>query len=136
MPRRQAPTSLRLWPVTAPLPGRGESKYQLPSFPGSTFQKPTPQEQAARPRSRDVSPSEERRDWLPPLANPGWQGSEGRGSTERESMDGRVSSFSALPALVPRRKHVRGPWDHSASISLQIDVESILPAPQRAAVNA
>jgi hypothetical protein len=34
-----------------------------------------------------------------------------------------------------RSKRVRGPWDDSGSISLQIDVSSMLQAPQRAAVS-
>jgi hypothetical protein len=45
------------------------------------------------------------------------------------------SAFSPVSEPASGRKRVRGPWDHSGTISLQFDIGALLTPPKRAAVS-
>jgi hypothetical protein len=166
MPRRPPPTHLRLYPATAPLPGRGIPKHPMPSIPCPVFQQaslvgegpnaqPHPQQ---RPRLRQRSSSSESitslnglshsnhsshslhssHSSLPPLTIPGRSTHSRTSSFERRSPSTSSiysASTESLHSSEPRKAHFRGPWDHSASISVQIDVSILLAPLKPAAVN-
>jgi hypothetical protein len=141
MPRRPPPTQLRLLPATAPLPGRGVAKHKMPSMPCPIFQHPSPAAASQRPRSRSNSPSageRSTRSVLPPLVIPGLPVP----VTDRQSPVGGTQASGYSPVVTPveppthsSRKRLRGPWDHSGSISLKIDLGTVLTPPKRAAVS-
>lgn len=148
MPRRSPPTPLRL--VTGPLPMRNVPKHTLPSRPQPIFHSRAPAARTSRPRARSHS-----LDALPAtddgVADLGahilvqmpsvWRlghadaatdsAASSPVSSERGSEDGvrPVSPASATAATRVRR----GPWDHSGSIKVPFDVETVL-APLRPAV--
>jgi hypothetical protein len=128
MPRRPPPTRLRLLPATAPLPGRGVPKHPLPTMPCPTFLLPATTEAVQKPRVRSRTPSVDL--GFSPAGTP---------EAERASplSTWAPPSVFAEPASPPSygKKKVRGPWDHSGSISLQFDVSTLLAPPKRAAVS-
>ncbi|KAJ7929318.1 hypothetical protein B0H13DRAFT_1964827 [Mycena leptocephala] len=101
MPRRSPPTSLRL--VQGPVPARSVPKHTLPSVPRPTFSQPAV-------LVRGPSPRQQARQQEDPVL---------------------AAKFTEIPAiLIPptpsSRGSLRGPWDHSGSISTPIDMESLL----------
>ncbi|KAH7927737.1 hypothetical protein BV22DRAFT_257471 [Leucogyrophana mollusca] len=124
MPRRSPPTALRL--VQGPLPPRSQPKHTLPSIPipafhpaDSLLRGPTPPPRTRRPGHTYMISAE-----LPPL--------------DLSSICRPSSSCSSSPTSSPisasSGKRIRGPWDHSSSISLQFDVDSLLALPKPVAV--
>ena len=116
MPRRPPPTALRL--ATGPTPTRSRSKHVLPSIPPPTFhplpvwvsqssRAPAPRETIQKMTQAELAP-------LDILSLTGVSGS------------GSASPVSAGSITAGRRKMIKGPWDHSGSISLEFDVESVL----------
>ncbi|EKM55753.1 uncharacterized protein PHACADRAFT_96073 [Phanerochaete carnosa HHB-10118-sp] len=105
MPRRSPPTPLRLH--QGPLPLRGKPKHTMPSLPRPAFHRPIPiaQGPASRPRARSIAEQDE------PTLN-----------------------LQSSPSSPASEHFVRGPWDHSASIKVSIDISAVLPPPKQAAV--
>ncbi|PSR88849.1 hypothetical protein PHLCEN_2v4998 [Hermanssonia centrifuga] len=143
MPRRAPPTPLRL--ISGPLPLRSRPKHTLPSLPRPTFYPRVTLSRGPKPRSREVAATEEPTlqfhmtyDLLPGIIIPDM-------CTRRTSSDSDssspVSTNSYDTGSNPSSPHskgftvARGPWDHSASISVPFDVTSVLAAPRPVAVN-
>ncbi|KAI0807296.1 hypothetical protein C8Q74DRAFT_52637 [Fomes fomentarius] len=139
MPRRLPPTPLRLH--NGPLPARGKPKHTLPSLPRPVFYGPTPI--AATTAARAVPRARMTHAELPALVIP-----------EAATATIPFSAVSAMTAVEPSwsgpssptsasstasskksREFVRGPWDHSGSIQVPIDVGAMLPPPMPAAIN-
>ncbi|KAJ7168085.1 hypothetical protein C8R43DRAFT_983035 [Mycena crocata] len=113
MPRRSPPTSLRL--VQGPVPPRSTPKHTLPSVPRPTFSQPAMIARGPSPRQQ----ASQRED---PLL-----------SAKFSSLPAIVIPLStSLPSAVlsattpSSRGRMRGPWDHSGSITTPIDMESLL----------
>ncbi|KAI6151043.1 hypothetical protein BKA82DRAFT_1000921 [Pisolithus tinctorius] len=113
MPRRPPPSALRLF--HGPLPPRSEPKHRLPSVPSPTFYP-----QGALPHQ--PSP--------PPRAKPS--------STRVACSELDTSMCGPSPTSSPcsTTKRRRGPWDHSSSIELRVDVDSLLAVPKPVVVYA
>ncbi|GJE86810.1 hypothetical protein PsYK624_028930 [Phanerochaete sordida] len=131
MPRRPPPTPLRLH--QGPLPARGKPKHTLPSLPRPAFHLPLPAVPGAAPRARapSVGSGEHNLQTMPPGELPG-RPSFGSSRASTDSVRSPVSppSRAGSDASEP----VRGPWDHSASIKVAIDISAVLPPPQPAAL--
>lgn len=142
MPRRLPPTPLRLH--NGPLPARGKPKHTLPSLPRPVFYGPTPI--AATTAARAVPRARMTHAELPALVIPE--------AAAAAIIPGAFSAVSAMTAVEPSwsgpssptsasstasskksREFVRGPWDHSGSIQVPIDVGAMLPPPMPAAIN-
>jgi len=122
MPRRQPPTALRL--VTGPTPPRNRPKHTLPSIPAPTFHaassitpKHAAPRQTAEKRARMTFAQ------LPPLDISFTTTSSGNTSPVSA---GSVKSVGSIKGLGAGGKVQRGPWDHSGTIALDINVESML----------
>jgi len=115
MPRRPPPTALRL--ATGPTPLRNKPKHTLPSIPLPTFYPLRVKEsdlQAATARQTTERCQTITHTELPTLDILSLPYGSGSGNTSPASVgDGRG-------------KIIKGPWDHSGSISLDFDVESVL----------
>ncbi|THH15596.1 hypothetical protein EW146_g4896 [Bondarzewia mesenterica] len=116
MPRRPPPTALRL--AEGPIPPRGKSKFTLPSVPRPIFHPPSVVPRGPVPRARE-----------PSLA------SAGMSSVQTPTVASNIPSPASATQTPPSGKVMRGPWDHSQSISVPFDVESVLSPPKRAAVS-
>ncbi|TDL27226.1 hypothetical protein BD410DRAFT_782301 [Rickenella mellea] len=137
MPRRPPPTSLRL--AQGPTPTRGQPKHTLPSIPRPTFY-PSKLSGTYYPRVTEPlgvapptlpvtrSPPD---GYLPLYCSVSLPGSR-RNSSSGEGEGGHDLQRSA--GAEPK-KTTRGPWDHSGSISLPINVESILTLPKPVAIS-
>ncbi|ETW85659.1 hypothetical protein HETIRDRAFT_414650 [Heterobasidion irregulare TC 32-1] len=124
MPRRPPPTALRL--IDGPLPARGKSKFTLPSIPRPTFHPPSTVARGPVPRSREVTSVITANAVTSPQSQPSHLPIPSPVST------GRASPSPSLQSS----KLTRGPWDHSRSISVPFDVESVLAPPKRVAVSS
>ncbi|KAK7043758.1 hypothetical protein VNI00_008370 [Paramarasmius palmivorus] len=104
MPRRPPPSALRL--VPGPTPPRNAPKHTMPSVPRPTFcpSSIVAKGPASPPRRRHKSGSS-------------WS------STDCADVPYLPSTQSVSPA--PPVK-IRGPWDHSGSIRLSFDEDSLL----------
>lgn len=146
MPRRPAPSPLRLH--QGPLPARGQPKHTLPSLPRPAFHPPVQAAPGPAPRSRAQSLAEHdeppmhstARERLPGVAA---QPRSSFGSTRTSTDSGASSPVSAAasregdapPAAgTASAPVVRGPWDHSASIKVVLDISDVLPPPAPAAL--
>jgi|SRR5882762_7860566 hypothetical protein len=119
MPRRPPPTALRL--ATGPIPPRYQEKHVLPSVPLPTFHPHHIWESdfvyALAHRQAIERPHRLTHRQLSSLDIPFRSG----------LRSGNTSPISAGSMGGARRKMIsRGPWDHSGSISLEFDVESVL----------
>jgi len=115
MPRRPPPTALRL--ATGPSPPRNKPKHTLPSIPLPTFYPLRVKEsdlQARQTTERRQTIMHRELPTLDILTLPYGSGS------------GNTSPVSAGSMGEGRGKIIKGPWDHSGSISLDFDVESVL----------
>ncbi|CCM03845.1 uncharacterized protein FIBRA_05994 [Fibroporia radiculosa] len=154
MPRRPAPSPLRL--VQGPLPLRGKPKHTLPSLPRPVFHPPARLSQGPVPRERThalTSPPDDAENHLSrldvtPLALLSLEGamsptssigghSDGmrsRTSLESSRSSGERSRSSSPP---PEREiRIQGPWvKHARSFSLPIDINTIVVPPQPVAIN-
>ncbi|KAH7909143.1 hypothetical protein BJ138DRAFT_1067566 [Hygrophoropsis aurantiaca] len=124
MPRRSPPSALRL--VQGPLPPRNQPKHMLPTVPIPAFHRddqllrgPSPPPRTRRPGHTHMISAE-----LPPLDL----------SSICKSSVSSEPSPSSSPVSTSSGKRIRGPWDHSSSISLEVDVNSMLALPKPAAV--
>lgn len=120
MPRRPPPSALRL--VQGPLPPRYVPKHTLPSLPCPAFQPEAslPRKPLPSPRSRRADSVQLTFPNLPPL-------------------DAEIAticrSASSTPTSSPTsEKRIRGPWEHSGCINVQVDVGSLLAFPEPAAL--
>ncbi|KAG2041561.1 hypothetical protein BDR03DRAFT_727162 [Suillus americanus] len=119
--RRAPPSALRL--VQGPLPSRATPKHTLPSFPCPAFQPeatlphgPMPQSRMRRADSMRVTFPD-----LPPL--------------DLEIANTYRFSSSTPTSSSPTSGHrIRGPWNHSSSISVQVDIDSLIALPKPAAL--
>ncbi|KAJ7093149.1 hypothetical protein C8R44DRAFT_646152 [Mycena epipterygia] len=111
MPRRSPPTSLRL--VQGPVPPRSVPRHTLPSVPRPTFAQPATLVRGPAPRQQSAREDPllaARFADLPAILIPP-----------------STSLPSLLSAATPSsRGSMRGPWDHSGSISTPLDLESLL----------
>ncbi|KAK0448375.1 uncharacterized protein EV420DRAFT_856457 [Desarmillaria tabescens] len=108
MPRRAPPTALRL--VPGPAPPRNAPKHTLPAVPRPTFYPPHSVGRGPSPPASGL-----------PVA--------------------LASNYSnSRPSNVARRsesvKVRRGPWDHSGSVRVPVDVDHLLPLPKPVAIGA
>ncbi|KAF9452831.1 hypothetical protein P691DRAFT_696150 [Macrolepiota fuliginosa MF-IS2] len=115
MPRRPPPSSLRL--VPGPLPARSVLKHSMPSVPRPTLLAPASSSRGPSPCLRQIPSTE----GLPRVDTQGFAGS------QSPVMNGG----SPVLALAPTQrtstpKIQRGPWDHSGTIPLPFDVESMI----------
>ncbi|KAI0320511.1 hypothetical protein OF83DRAFT_1031610, partial [Amylostereum chailletii] len=111
MPRRPPPTALRL--VEGPLPPRGKPKFTLPSVPRPVFSPPSMAPRGPVERSRPRTPDVTGMAGTPTPTTP-------------------PSTAGTTPS--PSRSPIRGPWDHSRTISVVVDLNGILPAPMPVAM--
>lgn len=117
-PRRAPPSALRL--VQGPLPPRATPKHTLPSLPCPAFRPdailphgPIPQSRIRRADSmRATFPD------LPPLDL---------------EIANTYRSSSSTPTSPISGHRSRGPWNHSSSISVQVDIDSLIALPKPAA---
>ncbi|KAF9792087.1 hypothetical protein BJ322DRAFT_1027018 [Thelephora terrestris] len=134
MPRRPAPTPLRLCPP-GPVP-RGTPKFVMPSIPLPTFQPPSAlSSYSTRTSSRRRSHRE----------LPVFQDSEPKEQHQvyGHMPSGSTSSVSSISSTLswdskcssPVSSQVRGPWDHSGSIGSKLDISNILAPPQPVAIS-
>jgi len=119
--RRSPPTALRL--VTGPIPPRSRPKHSLPSVPPPIFHPILASSSQPVPR-----PILERRTRITHAAFPSMENLHFLGSGSGNSSP--VSAGSSRGGKV-----IRGPWDHSGSISMEFDVESVLAPPKPVAVS-
>ncbi|KAG1796807.1 uncharacterized protein HD556DRAFT_286824 [Suillus plorans] len=116
-PRRAPPSALRL--VQGPLPPRAAPKHTLPSLPCPAFQPlphgPIPQSRIHRSDSMRPTLSD-----LPPL--------------DIEIANTYRSSSSTPISSSPTEHRIRGPWNHSSGISVQVDIDSLIAFPKPAAL--
>lgn len=122
MPRRPPPTALRL--ATGPTP-RYNLKHVLPSIPLPTFH-PLPisgsySNYASAPRHTTERRQRITHAELPPLDIPFFADGNGSRSGNSSPTSAGSTSMKAGGGQI-----VRGPWDHSGSISFEFDVESML----------
>ncbi|KAF9264954.1 hypothetical protein L218DRAFT_1076382 [Marasmius fiardii PR-910] len=101
MPRRSPPTALRL--ASGPTPPRNTPKHTMPSLPRPTFYP-----QAAVPRGPSPAPRHKSKDGL------------------NLSVAELGKSYQYINVLAVAAPKVRGPWDHSGSIRLPFNAESLL----------
>ncbi|KAJ8593898.1 hypothetical protein M405DRAFT_785325 [Rhizopogon salebrosus TDB-379] len=122
MPRRPPPSSLRL--VQGPLPPRTAPRHTLPSIPCPAFQPEAmlPRGPAPSPRTRRADPARLAFPDLPPL------------DVEIATIYRSTSSTPTSSLSPTSEKRIRGPWEHSNCISVQVDVDSLLAFPKPAAV--
>ncbi|KAI0273848.1 hypothetical protein BC834DRAFT_855841 [Gloeopeniophorella convolvens] len=106
MPRRPAPTPLRL--IQGSLPPRGRSKFTMPSMPRPIFYPPAVVARCAAPRERQ-RPVE--------------------GSASRSGSPGLEQTPEGLESP---GSSVRGPWDHSGTISIPLDAGTVVAPPKAA----
>jgi len=152
MPRRPAPTALRL--VQGPLPPRGHPKHTLPSPPHPAFsslkgphimvkvktspEPRVPLRSTTMPQERVPVASHHfsvRQHPDPFLVSPVRQGSpRGRLDEHSPECDLRLG-MASLPPSTSSTKFTRGPWDHTRSVSLPFNVESLLAVPKPVAVS-
>jgi len=157
MPRRAPPTPLRLY--QGPLPPRSIPKHTLPSVPRPTFVPLAPAGSGPLPRSRvqeamPVVHYDALRlsyNQLPILIQPSrgthsrissWDNDGAMSPTLSVASSGSLSRRSSVDSLDGHQHQAssamairqRGPWDHSSSIKVSIDVEALLPMPAPVAV--
>ncbi|KAJ7871515.1 hypothetical protein B0H14DRAFT_2345176 [Mycena olivaceomarginata] len=101
MPRRSPPSSLRLW--VGPVPARSIPKHTMPSMPRPTWAQPAALARGPSPRPQ-------------------------AGHKEDPVLAVKFSEIPShlLPPTPSSQGSMRGPWDHSGSIQLPMDVESLL----------
>ena len=145
MPRRPPPSSLRL--ATGPTPMRGQPKHTLPALPRPTFYPST----VKLSSNAHAAPEVRRRAShasLPPLEIPS-EGYEPYHLSHSRSNSASSSSTSSSPSssrtppsgsadsgwtLKTSNGAVWGPWVHSSTVRVQVDIESLLPPPKPVAV--
>jgi hypothetical protein len=159
MPRRPPPTSLRL--IDGPLPSRSVPRHTMPSVPAPVFQ---PAVGGPLPREREKPHTSSNYDApvlavittvptalsLPSSSSAGISPVSGADSEHHDLRHSRSSSslssanssaspspsFRAMsPAPAKDGRSLRGPWDHSSSISFHVNVDTLLAAPAPAAVH-
>ncbi|KAJ7470376.1 hypothetical protein FB451DRAFT_335911 [Mycena latifolia] len=117
MRRRSPPTSLRL--VQGPVPPRSVPKHTLPSVPRPTFAQPATVVRGPTPRQQ-VTQRED------PLLAAKFADLPAILIPSTSPLPGSLLS-ATTPIVSPRsRGSMRGPWDHSGSITTPIDMESLL----------
>ncbi|KAK0228214.1 hypothetical protein IW262DRAFT_1490274 [Armillaria fumosa] len=109
MPRRPPPTALRL--VPGPAPPRNAPKHTLPAVPRPTFYPPHSVGRGPSPPARGLH-------CLDMASN---HSNSSRSSVARRSESVRIR---------------RGPWDHSGSVRVPVDVDHLLPLPKPVAIGA
>ncbi|KAJ7286008.1 hypothetical protein C8J57DRAFT_1286477 [Mycena rebaudengoi] len=116
--RRSPPSPLRL--VLGPVPPRSQPKHTLPSVPRPAFSQPAMVARGPSPRPHADAPTKEADRLL---------------SAKFSDLPGIVipAVNSSLPSAVlgaaspSSRGSLRGPWDHSGTITIAtLDVESLL----------
>ncbi|KZT26327.1 hypothetical protein NEOLEDRAFT_249765 [Neolentinus lepideus HHB14362 ss-1] len=135
MPRRPPPTALRL--VPGPTPPRGVPKHTLPSMPQPTFQPPTII-RGPTPRTRaDVgAPPAAQKSLQAGLLHDGQMSLPALFLLSTMGMEVSPTPRSSSPTSNSSNKtFVPGPWDHSRSIAVSVDVDALLAAPKPAAVS-
>ncbi|KAI0747851.1 hypothetical protein C8Q80DRAFT_1120486 [Daedaleopsis nitida] len=131
MPRRSPPTPLRLH--NGPLLPRGMPRHTLPSLPRPAFQCPIPTVNAGPiPRTRMTHTE------LPVLDIPNIAAPSALEPSVSWSGPSSPTSASSMSSTRSKRskEFVKGPWDHSGTIQVPIDVGAMLPPPMPAAINA
>ncbi|KAG2149298.1 hypothetical protein DEU56DRAFT_881348 [Suillus clintonianus] len=116
-PRRPPPSALRL--VQGPLPPRATPKHILPSFPCPAFQPEAalPHGPMPQSRTRRADPARLTFPDLPPL--------------DVEFANTHSRSGSSTPTSSPTSgQRMRGPWNHSSCISVQLDINSLIALPE------
>jgi len=108
MPRRSPPSALRL--TTGPIPSLNQPKYKLPTVPRPTFYRPPAVARGPAPDTICVK------------------------TPARPRTAADIASPSGSP-MSGNGMIMRGPWDHSGSIELPIDVEAMLTPLKRVAVS-
>ncbi|KAG2076056.1 hypothetical protein BDR04DRAFT_815317 [Suillus decipiens] len=119
-PRRAPPSALRL--VQGPLPPRATPKHTLPSFPCPAFQPEAilPHGPMSQSRIRHADPMLPTFFDLPPL--------------DLVIAGTYRSQLSTPTSSLPTSGHrIRGPWNHSSSIGVQVDIDSLIALPKPAA---
>jgi len=132
MPRRAPPSALRL--VQGPIPPRSQPKHVMPCLPPPAFcpEEAMPRGSSPPPRSRRLGQVVLRSTELSPLAMP----LEFDANSSRTSLAlSTPTSSPSSPSSSPVGMRIRGPWEHSSSISdqLQVDIDSLLAIPKPAA---
>ncbi|KAG1759405.1 hypothetical protein EDD22DRAFT_142686 [Suillus occidentalis] len=119
-PRRAPPSALRL--VQGPLPPRATPKHTLPSFPCPAFQPEAilPHGPMPQSRIRRADPIRLTFPDLPPL-------------DVTIAATYRSSSHTPTSSSPTSGYRIRGPWNHSSSISVQVDIDSLIALPKPAA---
>ncbi|KAG2158064.1 uncharacterized protein EDB93DRAFT_743153 [Suillus bovinus] len=113
-PRRAPPSALRL--VQGPLPPRAAPKHTLPSLPCPAF-RPLPHEPIPQARIQ-------RSDSIRPILS------------DLPSLDVEIANTYSSSLFTPRSSSptsghcIRGPWNHSSSISVQVDIDSLIAFPK------
>ncbi|KAH8829634.1 hypothetical protein DL96DRAFT_1067810 [Flagelloscypha sp. PMI_526] len=146
MPRRAPPSRLHLHP--GPTPPRGTPKYQMPIMPQSVFRPRAPSDApSTRPSHRRSSSRDSLSSEASSPSESGWSSLNSSPTSSTTNLaftlNGSNSSSSlSLPMMpmtpatpaswrertVETKKVLRGPWDHSGTITdkLSLDVESLL----------
>ncbi|EPQ58243.1 hypothetical protein GLOTRDRAFT_110096 [Gloeophyllum trabeum ATCC 11539] len=142
MPRRPPPSALRL--VPGPTPPRGQPKHVLPSLPNPTFQPPSMlRGPSPRPRTKADTMSSHTRNPEPAMGAVSHLGHRSHASLPALIIPG-MAGMEPSPTPVTRSpsptsssgsKFVPGPWDHSRSIVVPLNVDTLLAAPKPAAVS-
>jgi len=140
MPRRPPPSSLRL--ANGPMPMRGQPKHTLPAVPRPTFYPSTVKLTSntnAVPEGRTkashaslpqlVIPSEGHEPY--PHSHSRSSSASSSPASSRSSLSGSSESGWKLKTLSGT---VWGPWVHSSTVRVQVDIESLLPPPKPVAV--
>ncbi|EIW85355.1 hypothetical protein CONPUDRAFT_162563 [Coniophora puteana RWD-64-598 SS2] len=129
MPRRAPPSALRL--VQGPIPPRSQPKHVMPCLPPPAFcpEEAMPRGPSPPPRSRRFGQVVLRSMELTPLDMP----FDFEANSSRTSL--ALSTPTSSPSSSPVGMRIRGPWEHSSSISeqLQVDIDSLLAMPKPAA---
>ncbi|OJA12042.1 hypothetical protein AZE42_02046 [Rhizopogon vesiculosus] len=122
--RRQPPSALRL--MQGPLPPRTAPRHTLPSLPCPAFhpEASLPRGPAPSPRTRRADPARLAFPDLPPL--------DVEIATICRSASSTPTTLSSSPTS---EKRIRGPWEHSGCISVQVDVDSLIAFPKPTAVS-
>jgi len=139
--RRPPPSALRL--ITGPTPPRSAPRHTLPSVPRPAFYPPSAVSRGPSPRGRQSTT----------LPQPGLNAVDQSTLcilTSYDSMSSPYSSSTGTPtssmptpsssnysprSLTSSPKVLRGPWDHSGSIIVPIDLENVLTPLKPAAVS-